>query len=69
MRALDRDDNTAAPVAYLEAAPRIWIQVGYTHPLLNQIQAPNNSALNIAMNGKPNPMLRTRDIPTYLASR
>src|SRR5262249_25464500 len=32
LRALDRAGE-GAPVAYLEAAPRLWVQVGHGHPL------------------------------------
>ncbi len=40
LRALDRAGDGGAPVAYLEAAPRLWVQVGHTHPLLGHLQAP-----------------------------
>ncbi len=29
-----------APVAYVERAPRVWVELGYTHPLIDQIKLP-----------------------------
>jgi hypothetical protein len=40
LRALDRDGHAAAPLAYVEAGPRLWVQVGHAHPLLDRLQAP-----------------------------
>ena len=40
LRALDRDGPTDAPLAYLESGPRVYVQVGYTYPLLKQLQPP-----------------------------
>src|SRR5262249_17793459 len=35
----------AAPFAYRELAPRVWVQLGYTHPLVDQIRAPAGQIL------------------------
>src|SRR5262249_19692422 len=40
LRALDHDGQDAAPVAYLERSPRVWVEFGHTHPLVQQIQPP-----------------------------
>jgi cellulose synthase operon protein C len=34
-----------APFAYREAGPRVWVQLGYTHPLVEHIQAPAGQIL------------------------
>ncbi|MGL6076947.1 MAG: hypothetical protein ACRC8S_22555 [Fimbriiglobus sp.] len=31
--------------AYVEAAPRVWVQLGYTHPFLSQLLPPDDQAL------------------------
>ena len=41
LRALDRDGHNAAPRAYTERVPHVWVQVGHTHPLLEQIRPPD----------------------------
>jgi hypothetical protein len=38
LRALDRRDS--GPRAYRELSPRVWVQVGYVHPLAEQIRPP-----------------------------
>jgi hypothetical protein len=38
LRALD-DSDSVDTVAYRECAPRVWAQLGWTHPLTQQIQA------------------------------
>lgn len=38
LRALEPDGPTSAPRAYLERAPRVWVEIGYTHPLIEQIR-------------------------------
>ncbi len=40
LRALDRDGNTKAPRAYLERGPRLWVEIGHTHPLMQNLTAP-----------------------------
>jgi hypothetical protein len=40
LRALDRSASgtTAGVRAYLEKAPRVWVEIGYTHPLAAQVR-------------------------------
>ncbi len=38
LRAIDHIDGQAAPRAYVEQQPRVWVEVGYSHPLAEQIQ-------------------------------
>jgi hypothetical protein len=45
LRALDRQGREDAPVAYLERAPRIWVELGYNHPLVQHIKAPAGKIL------------------------
>lgn len=40
LRALDRDDRDGGPRAYLENAPRVLVEVGYTHPLVDRLRPP-----------------------------
>ena len=40
LRALDRDDRLGRPRAYIERSPRLWIEVGYTHPMLDRLRPP-----------------------------
>jgi hypothetical protein len=47
LRALDRDGQETAPRAYLERSPRVWVEIGYTHPLAEQIQPPPGKFLLI----------------------
>ena len=49
LRALDRTaSGTAGDIrAYLEAAPRVWVEVGYAHPLANQIRVADGQQLLI----------------------
>ncbi|MDB5308266.1 MAG: hypothetical protein JWO38_2468 [Gemmataceae bacterium] len=44
LRALDKTaaGTTGGVRAYLERAPRVWVEIGYTHPLAAQLQAPDN---------------------------
>jgi hypothetical protein len=39
LRALDRR-TPIAPIAYLERAPRVWIEIGHTHPLVDHLKPP-----------------------------
>src|SRR5207302_259818 len=39
LRALDRDGQ-ASPTAYVEQAPRVWVQLGYRHPLGDHLKPP-----------------------------
>jgi hypothetical protein len=45
LRALDRSGQDAAPRAYVEHAPRVWVEVGHTHPLVGQIKPPRGQFL------------------------
>lgn len=45
LRALEREGREAAPRAYLERAPRVWVEVGHDHPLLQQVQPPAGQVL------------------------
>lgn len=38
LRAIDRLDGPATPKAYIERRPRVWVEYGYLHPLVEQIQ-------------------------------
>jgi hypothetical protein len=44
LRALDHL-GPDAPRAYLERAPRVWVEVGYTHPLVEQLRAPDGQSV------------------------
>lgn len=45
LRALDRQRDENAPRAFLEQAPKIWVELGYTHPFVNRINAPEEQML------------------------
>jgi hypothetical protein len=45
LRALDREAPEAGPVAYVEAAPHLWIEVGHTHPLAGLLKVPEGKLL------------------------
>jgi hypothetical protein len=45
LRALDRDTPDAGPVAYIEYGPRLWIEVGHTHPFAGLIKVPDGKIL------------------------
>lgn len=39
LRALERNgDDGPAPRAYLERSPRVWVEFGYTHPLVDKLR-------------------------------
>ncbi len=40
LRAIDRIGREKAPEAFVEKAPRVWVQFGYDHPLSEQLKAP-----------------------------
>ena len=44
LRALD-DPDSVDTVAYRECAPRVWVQLDWTHPLSQQVQAPAGQML------------------------
>ncbi len=45
LRSLDRNGVDAAPIAYRETAPGVWIQIGFTHPLAEQLHPPTGQWL------------------------
>ncbi len=45
LRALDRDGQETAPRAYREKSDRVWVEVGYTHPLVEHIKPPEGTFL------------------------
>jgi hypothetical protein len=46
LRALDHlPEKGTAPRAYLERAPRVWVEIGHTHPLVEQIRPPEGKVL------------------------
>src|SRR5205085_7727617 len=47
LRAMDRIGGAKAPVAFLERSPRVWVELGYSHPLIGQIKAPSGKILLI----------------------
>src|SRR5262249_34547579 len=40
LRALDHNGRGPTPTAFTETGPRVWLQIGHTHPLAGQIKAP-----------------------------
>ena len=40
LRAIDRIGGERAPVAYVEKASRVWVELGYSHPLVEQLRVP-----------------------------
>jgi hypothetical protein len=45
LQALDREEQADAPQAFTERAPGVWVQVGYGHPLAEQIKPPAGNVL------------------------
>jgi hypothetical protein len=45
LRAIDRIGKADAPAAFVERAPRVWIEWGYTHPFVDHIQPPGGKIL------------------------
>ena len=37
---MDRIGGPNAPVAFVELSPRVWVELGYTHPMIGQIKPP-----------------------------
>ena len=52
LRALDRNGSATSPQAFVEQASRVWIELGYEHPLANSITPPIGQILLIARSGK-----------------
>src|SRR5438552_12459403 len=40
LRAIDRDGKATAPLAYVERAAKVWVELGQTHPLLDLVKPP-----------------------------
>jgi hypothetical protein len=47
LRAMDRIGGQLAPVAFVERQPRVWVELGYSHPLIGQIKPPQGRILMI----------------------
>ena len=45
LRAIDRDGQASAPIAYVEQAPRVWVELGYRHPLVDHLKPPEGKLL------------------------
>jgi hypothetical protein len=45
LRALDYRDRPGAPVAYIEQAPGVWVEVGQAHPLAEKVKPPPGKIL------------------------
>jgi hypothetical protein len=45
LRALDRNGKSDGPRAFVERSPRVWVEVGQTHPLAEQIKPPEGKVL------------------------
>jgi hypothetical protein len=45
LRALDRDGKGESPAAFVEQAPGVWVELGYTHPLAAQLKPPAGKIL------------------------
>jgi hypothetical protein len=45
LRALDRQGKASAPLAFIERAPRVWVEFGWSHPLVEQIKPPDGKLL------------------------
>jgi hypothetical protein len=45
LQAIDRIGGDAAPEAFLEHSPRVWVQFGFDHPLAENLKAPEGRML------------------------
>ncbi len=45
LRAIDRAGQASAPVAYVERAANVWVELGQTHPLLELVKPPPGKLL------------------------
>jgi hypothetical protein len=45
LRAVDRIGREKAPVAFVERAPRVWVELGYAHPLAEHVKPPKGKLL------------------------
>lgn len=47
LRALERENEAAAPTAFLERAPRVWVEFGHSHPFIDRFVPPAGKLLFI----------------------
>ena len=40
LRAIDREGQEGSPIAYREVGSRVWVQVGYSHPVAEMLKPP-----------------------------
>jgi hypothetical protein len=45
LRAVDRVGKDAAPTAFVERAPRVWVELGFSHPLAEHVKPPDGKLL------------------------
>jgi hypothetical protein len=45
LRAIDRGGKGGAPAAFVERAPRVWVELGYSHPLAAHVKPPDGKLL------------------------
>jgi hypothetical protein len=45
LRAVDRIGKHGAPVAFVERAPRVWVELGHTHPFAEHLKPPEGKLL------------------------
>jgi hypothetical protein len=45
LRAIDRNGNKTGPTAYVERAPRVWVELGHSHPLAEHVKPPEGKLL------------------------
>jgi hypothetical protein len=48
LRAIDPVSGSAAPRAFVERHPRVWVEYGYAHPLANSLQPASGTMLLLA---------------------
>jgi len=67
LAALDRP-NELAPRAFLEQAPRFWVEAGWSHPLANQIIVPDGQLTLVLSNNEWHAFENTtfQDVAKYL---
>jgi hypothetical protein len=46
------NEDAKRAIAFVERKPRIWVQFGFQHPLLDQVQAPVGQQLMMRVNGE-----------------
>jgi hypothetical protein len=60
LRALEHDESDSQPIAYVEQAPRVWVQFGYKHPLGDYLKPPEGQLLFLR---PPRQWIRVNDAP------